>query len=213
MNEDDDDRRDGVAADELRGTVHRAVKVGGALDVFAPLARLGLGNEAGVEVGVDGELLAGHRVERETRGDFRDAAGAVGDDDELDHDEDREDHDPDRVVPPDDDRSEPLDDLAGVAVQQDQTGPGNVQREPEQRHDQQQRREDAELQRVLGVEGHQQDHQRQADVHRQEDVQQPRRDRDDHQDDQEHRGRGNPDVRRGRKPVYDARARRGPRCH
>ena len=78
-----------VAPDELRGTVHRAVEVGLAGDVSAPLARLLVGDHAGVEVGVDRHLLARHRVEREARGDFGDASGAVGDDDELDHDQDR----------------------------------------------------------------------------------------------------------------------------
>ena len=46
-------RRDRVAADELARTVHRAVEVGLPLDVLAALARLGLGDHAGVEVGVD----------------------------------------------------------------------------------------------------------------------------------------------------------------
>ena len=82
-------------------------------------ARFGLGDEAGVEVGVDGELLAGHRVEREARGDFGDASRAVGDDDELDDDQDREDHDADRVVAADDDVAERFDHLSRVAVQQD----------------------------------------------------------------------------------------------
>ena len=59
--------------------------------VCAAAARLGLVDEAGVEVGVDGHLLAGHGVEGEPCGDFRDAGGALGDDDELDDDEDRED--------------------------------------------------------------------------------------------------------------------------
>jgi hypothetical protein len=63
VDEDDDDRRDGVAAHELRCAVHRAVEVGRALDVFAALARFGFGDQPGVEVGVDGQLFAGHRVE------------------------------------------------------------------------------------------------------------------------------------------------------
>src|SRR3712207_8145111 len=40
---------------------------------------------------VDRHLLAGHGVEREARGDFGHAAGAVGDHHELDHHEDQED--------------------------------------------------------------------------------------------------------------------------
>ena len=66
---------------------------------------------AGVQVGVDRQLLTGHRVQGEARGDFGDASGAVGDDDELDDDQDREDDDADGVVAADDDVTERLDDL------------------------------------------------------------------------------------------------------
>ena len=71
---------------------------------LAALARFGFGDQTGVEVGVDGQLFAGHRVQREAGRDFRDAAGAVGDDDELDDDQDREDDQTDGVVAADDDR-------------------------------------------------------------------------------------------------------------
>ena len=53
---------------------------------------------AGLQVGVDGHLLARHRVQGEARGDFGDAAGAVGDDHELDDDQDQEDDDADDEV-------------------------------------------------------------------------------------------------------------------
>ena len=106
VDEHDDQRRDRVAADELRCTVHGAVEVGRPLDVFAALARFGFGDQAGVEVGVDGQLLTGHGVQGETGRDFRDAARTVGDDDELDDDEDREDDEADGVVAADDDRAE-----------------------------------------------------------------------------------------------------------
>ena len=99
-----------------------------------------------------GHLLAGHGVQGETRGDFRDAAGALGDDDELDDDQDHEDHEADDVVAADDEVAEGLDHLAGVAVEEDRAGRRDVQREPEQRDEQEQRREDAELERVLRVE-------------------------------------------------------------
>ena len=81
---DDDDAGDRVALDELRGAVHRAVEVGLALDLVAAAAGLVVGDLAGVEVGVDRHLLAGHGVEGEAGGDLGDAAGAVGDDHELD---------------------------------------------------------------------------------------------------------------------------------
>ncbi len=108
-------RRHRVAFDELGGAVHRAVEVGLLGDLRAPRARLVVADQAGVEVGVDRHLLAGHRVEREARADLGDAPGAVGDDDELDHDEDQEDDEADDHVAADDEFAERLDDAAGVA--------------------------------------------------------------------------------------------------
>ena len=86
----DDHRGDGVALDELRRTVHRAVEVGLPGDILAPSPRLVVVDDPGVEVGVDRHLLAGHRVEGEPGGDLGNAGGTVGDDDELDDHQDEE---------------------------------------------------------------------------------------------------------------------------
>ncbi len=115
----DDHGRHGVAFDELRGTVHGAVEVRLPGDLGAACARLVVGDQAGVQVGVDRHLLAWHRVEREARADLGDASGAVGDDDELDHDEDQEDHQADDDVAADDEFPECLDHAAGVAGGED----------------------------------------------------------------------------------------------
>ena len=56
-------------------------------DRFAPRPGLALVDEAGVQVGVDGHLLAGHRVQREARGHLSGAHRAVADDQELDGDQ------------------------------------------------------------------------------------------------------------------------------
>ena len=205
VDEHDDQRRDRVAADELRRTVHGAVEVGRALDIFAALPRFGFGDQAGVEIGVDGKLFAGHRVQGEARGDFRDAARTVGDDDELDDDEDREDHEADGVIAADHDRTELLDDLTRVAVQQDRPRRADVQREPEERDDEDQRREDAERERVLGVERREHDDERHRDVQREQHVEHPRRDRHDHQNDQNDRRAGNPNLGGRRNALGDRR--------
>ena len=76
---------DRVAAHEFRGAVHGAVEVALVLELAAALARDLLVDEAGREIGVDRHLLAGHAVEAEARGDLGDAAGALGDDDEIHH--------------------------------------------------------------------------------------------------------------------------------
>ena len=89
VDEHDHDRRDRVALDELRRAVHRAVEVGFLGDLRRRRLRFVVGDQAGVEVGVDRHLLAGHRVEREAGADLGHATGTVRDHDELDHDEDR----------------------------------------------------------------------------------------------------------------------------
>ena len=150
---DDVDRRDEQAGDrvalhELRRAVHRAVEVGLARDLVAALARLLLVDEAGAQIGVDRHLLAGHRVQREARRDFGDAAGALRDDDEVDADQDQEEHEPDDVVAADHELAERLNDRAGMPLGENQPRAADVEREPEQREEQQQRREAAELERI-----------------------------------------------------------------
>ena len=184
---------DRVAAHELAGTVHRAVEVRLGLDRAPALARLALRQEPGVELGVDRQLLARHRVQGEARRHLGDAAGALGDDDEVDHHQDEEDHRPDDVAAADHEVAERLDDVAGRtrplgAVTQDEPRRGDVQREPEQRQDQQHRREGRELERPQRVDRQQQDHQGERDVEREEEVEDPGRHRDHHQHDDDHEG-------------------------
>ncbi len=67
VDDQDQDAGDRIAADELAGTVHRAVEVGLAAHFLAPRPGLVLVDQAGVQVGVDGHLLARHRVQGEAR--------------------------------------------------------------------------------------------------------------------------------------------------
>ncbi len=74
IDEHDQDAGDGVAAHELAGAVHRAVEVG-LLAHFLPADDgISLRDDAGVQIGVDRHLPAGHRVQGEARTDFRDAS-------------------------------------------------------------------------------------------------------------------------------------------
>ena len=60
---------------------------------------LGLVDQPGREVGVDRHLLAGHGVQGEPGRDLGDAAGALGDDDEVhDHQDGEDDHADDEVA-------------------------------------------------------------------------------------------------------------------
>ncbi len=82
----DEDAGDGVAADELAGTVHRSEKVGLPGDFLTAALGLVFVDDAGVQIGVDRHLAARHAVQGEAGGHFADARGALGDDDELDRD-------------------------------------------------------------------------------------------------------------------------------
>ncbi|MNS64075.1 hypothetical protein D3C72_971890 [compost metagenome] len=169
VDEQDQDAGDRIAADELAGTIHRAVEVGFFADLFTAQFGFLARQQTGVEIGVDRHLLAGHGVEDEACGHFRDAAGALGDDHEIDDGQDREHHDADGVVAADHEFAKRGDHLAGrfvavLAIEQDHAGRGNVQRQPQHGGDQQHDREDGEVQRALHVDHRQQHHQRDGDV-------------------------------------------------
>ena len=96
VEERDEQAGDGVALDELRGAVERAEEGRLLLLDAPPLARLGVGDRARRHVAVDGELLARHAVEGEAGADLGHAAGALGDDDEVDDQQHAEDHQAER---------------------------------------------------------------------------------------------------------------------
>ena len=183
----DDHSGHGIALDELRGAVHRAVEVGFAGDLRPSAASLLIGDETGIEVGVDRHLLAGHGVEGEARAHLGDAPSAVGDHHELNHDEDQEDHEAHDHVSADDELSEGLHDASGVARRQDQPGDRHVDRESEHRGQQQQAREGGEVQGLVEVHRHDEDGERRGDVQRDQQIEQRRRERyDEHRHDDDH---------------------------
>ena len=190
---DDDERGDRIAFDELTGAVHRSVEVRLALNGLALAPRpLGI-EDAGVNVGVDRHLLAGHGVEREARRYLGHALRAARDDDELDRHEDRKDDQSDDQVSAHDEGPERGNDRADRARRgarrQDQTRRRNVEREAEERRDQQRRRKRRELERILDGDREQQHQRRAEDVDAEQDVEQPRRQRhDENADDREQQG-------------------------
>ena len=122
----DDDAGDRVAADELAGTVHRSVEIGLLRDFLAAALGFFFVDRAGVQVGVDRHLPAGHAVQGKAGRDFADARGTLGDHDELNHHDDHEDDDADDELIAGDEFAERLDDAAGrvhlvaAAVRQNQ---------------------------------------------------------------------------------------------
>ena len=179
----DDDGGDGVAADELRGPVHRSVEVGLVGHLLAPAPCLDLVDGSGVQVGVDGHLLARHAVEREASRDLGHPAGAGGDHDELNDDEDEEDDQPHEDGAADHEVAEALDHHAGVAVQEDEPRGGDVEGQAEHGGHQDERREDREVERALHLHGGEQDQDRPGDVGGDEEVDDEGGQRDDEHDD------------------------------
>ncbi|MNN05274.1 hypothetical protein D3C81_1180290 [compost metagenome] len=199
VDEHDDQARHGVAAHELAGTVHGAVEVGFLRHFGAALLGGGFVDQAGVEVGIDRHLLAGHRVQHEARAHLGDTARALGDDHEVDHDQDREHHDTDREVAAHQEVAEGFHHLAGgvgagMAFEQHHAGGCDVQRQAQQRGKQQHRGEGGEVQRLLRVHADQQHHDRQRDIEGKQQVQHEGRQRQDHHpqdhDDQQRPGEG-----------------------
>ena len=88
IDEGDENSGDGIAPDELTGPVHGAVEVGFLLDLGSADCGGGFVDEARVHFGIDAHLFTGHGIEGEAGGDFGDAAGALGDDHEIDDHED-----------------------------------------------------------------------------------------------------------------------------
>ena len=189
VDEDDQQARDGVAADEFRGAVHGAEEAAFVLQRLAACLGGLLVDQAGGEIGVDRHLLAGHRVQLEARRDFGDAARTLGDDDEVHDHQDREHDNSDDEIAAHHEIAEGLDDVAGrgralMAVRQDQPGGGDVERQPQHGRDQQHGRKRREFQRRLDEQRRHQDQDRQRDRDRQKQIEHDRGQRQDqhHQD-------------------------------
>ena len=146
IDDQNNDAGNGIAAHKFGRTVHRTIKIGLTADVGAPRARFGFGDESGVQIGVNRELLAGHRVQREPRRDLGNASGAFSDHDEINDDQNQEHHQADGVIAAHQKIAEGFDHLArcpraGVALQQHNARRRDIQRQAQQRGQQQHRGE------------------------------------------------------------------------
>ncbi len=196
IDEHDEDAGDRIAAHEFARAVHGTVEIRLLAHLLAAHDRLGLRDDAGVQIGVDRHLPAGHRVQGEACAHLGDAPRALGDHDEVDDHEHREHHQAHGVVAADHELAEGRDHMAGgmragVAADEHDAGGGDVETEPQQRSAEQHGREARELERAAHVDHPEQDHQRQRDVEREQDVEQKRRQRqhhhgEDHHDEERH---------------------------
>ena len=99
VNESDQDTCDGISADVFASTVHGPKEVCLTINSFASPNGLGLIDQAGMKVGVDGHLATWQAVEHESGRHFADPARAFGDDDKLDDHHDAEhDHTDQNIV-------------------------------------------------------------------------------------------------------------------
>jgi hypothetical protein len=190
------DTGDGVTVDVLRSTVHRAIEFRFLAHFRAALLGFRLGDQAGVQVGIDCHLLARHRIQGKTRADLGDTTRTLGDDGKVNDGQDDEHDQADRVVAADQEVTEGFDDFtrsgaAGVPLGQHHAGRGHVQRQAQHGGNQQHGREGHEIERLDRVQRGQQHDHGHRDVKAEEQVQCKRRQRQDHHcqqhDDQDRR--------------------------
>ncbi len=225
VQERDQQPGDRIALHEFRGTVERAEEGGLLLLELAPLAGLLVADRAGGHVAVDGELLAGHRVEREARAHLGHAPRTLGDHDEVHDQEHAEHHQPEQHRAAHDEHREALDHVArrpgaGMALADDELRGGDVERQPQHQAREQDRRKGREIERALDEERVGEDQDRQRERRRQPQVEHPGRHRQHHHHDdrhqrhrEQHRGleeRLDADIR-GHAPPALNRAGRGAR--
>ena len=223
VDDEDQDPGHGIALDEFPRTIHRAVEIGLGRHFGAAGAGFVGCQKSGVQVGVDGHLLARHGIEGEAGRHFRHATRALGDHHQVDDHEDDEDQQADDEIARDDEFPERLDHLAGgivagMAFGENDAGRGHVERQAEDGGDQQEAGKAGEIERAIAVERDHQDHEREQDIAHEEDVekedgQRQHHHRDDREDAQRqgkapHGGggtRSGGDGGHGRDPVELAR--------
>jgi len=139
--------------------------------------------------------FARHGVEVEACSDFRDAAGALGNDDEIYDHQDDEDDDADDEIAAHHEIAERLDDVASgvgalVAVRQYEARGGQVERQPQHSGDQQHSRKRGKFEWCVDEQRGHQDQHRDDDRDREREIEQDRRQRQDqHDQDGEHADR------------------------
>ncbi len=185
VDEEDKDAGDGVTTHELGGTVHGAEEVRFLAHFGAAALGFLLVDDAGLQIGVHCHLLAGHGVQREARGDFRNTLRALGHHHEVDDHQDGKHDQADGEVAADQEVAEGLDHRAGgprtgMAFEQHDARGGHVERQAHQRGQQQHGRKSREVQRPEHVGRDHHHHQRHGDVDGEQDVEQPGRQRQHH---------------------------------
>ena len=118
-------------------------------------------DQAGIQIGIDGHLLARHGIESEARRHFSRAHRAVADHQILNRDQCQKDDKADNVIAADHELAECLNHFACgrrafAAVQQDAARAGQIERQPHQRQQQNETGKHRELHRAQHLDGSQQ---------------------------------------------------------
>ncbi len=140
-------------------------------------------DDSGAHVGIDAHLLAGHCVEGETRRNFGDTLRAFRDDDELDQGDDQKDDGAHYEIAADNEHAKRPDDFTGIGFEQDETGGCDIQGQPVEGGDQEQRWKRRDLYGARDIDRHHQDGHGHRDVDGQEDVEQKSREGNNHEAD------------------------------
>ena len=190
------------SANELARAVHGPVEFGLLGYLGPPFPGIGLVDEPCIEVRVDAHLLPGHGIQGEPGCHFGDSARTFGDHHEVDHHEDDEDHDSHGGIASHHKGPEALDDVAGrqraaVAVEKNQPGGGDVQRQPEKRGDQEQGGKHGKVQGSHRIDGEQKNHDAEGDVECEKDVQDRRGKGNDHDHENGHDAHGDAHIHVG----------------
>ncbi len=208
----DEQSRHRVAAHEFRGPVHRPVESALLLQLAAAAAGGCLVERAGLQLSVDGHLLARHGVQAEPGRDLGDAPRALGDDHEVHHQQDGEQDQPDHHVAAHEESAERCHHMPGrgrpvLPAAQDQSRGSHVERQAQQRGQQQQRGEAREVERPAQEDRHHQHQHRSGDRQRQPAIEDESGQRHDQHRQQHDHAQRQADIGTGR--VRRRRARSG----
>ena len=132
-----------IAFDEFRGTIHCTVEIRFLGDFLAAGLGFFICQDTGIQISIDGHLLAWHRIKGKAGGHFRYAASTLGDNNKIDNNQNDKDKNTDSIIAGNHKLAESLDDLASrictvMAFAQNNTCRGDIQAKAQNRCNQQQ---------------------------------------------------------------------------
>ena len=139
-----------VSAHKLGCAVHCPEKGRFILKTLTTGFCLFLVNQTRIEIGINRHLFARHGIKCETRRNFCDTTGTLGDDDEVHNHQNRKHDNADNEIAPHGKLPKGLDDMpcrtrSGVTIGEDQPGGCHVQSQPQHGRDQQHGWKDGEF--------------------------------------------------------------------